>query len=141
MIRQIRPACDHFLRGRPTGPKRLSADLCLAFPRKALPANADAIFDCAASAEAELKFPLRRVDGDRPRPLSGWIDHSSARGLAEIDLVVKTLRRGISGVGIAGHSGSAPGPNRSPRRTAEVILGAKAAAVCRIGLQPIRIIR
>src|SRR3954453_20604532 len=108
MIRQIRPACDHLLRGRPAGPKRLSTDLRLTFPRKALPANTDAIFDCAPSAEAEIKFPLRRVDGDRPRPLSGWIHHSSPRALAEIDLVVKTLHRGISAVGITGHYGWAP---------------------------------
>src|SRR3954449_6826108 len=126
MIRQIRPTCDHLLRGRPARPKRFPTDLCLAFPREALPANANAIFDCAPSAEAEIKFPLRRVDGDRPWPFSGWIVHSSARYLAEIDLIIKTLRRGISGVGIAGHSGSTRGPNRSPRRplhrTGEVIV-------------------
>jgi hypothetical protein len=65
--------------------------MAVAFPRKALPANADAVFDCAPSPEAEIKFPLRSVDGDRPGPLSGWINHSSARGLAEGDLVIKTL--------------------------------------------------
>src|SRR3954449_3010819 len=120
---------------RPTCASPFHAKPCRATPMP---------YSIALSAEAEIKFPLPRVDGDRPRRLSSRVDNCSARNLADIDLVVKAFRRGISEIGIAGHYGRAPGPNRSPRsplRPGEVIVFGTKAAVRRIGSQPIRIIR